>query len=534
MFKRLKSHSSFFFVFLVFCFFYLSLFFLKPINLFTADLGRHLINGREIIASLPQRSPVFDTNYFSYTYPDYPFMNHHWLFGVLAWGWYRLFGFVGLQLMNASLKALAVVLMLGGVMFFSRQRGRFFAGAVALALVLPLVTARVEVRPETFSLLSLAVFYLSFLSFSKGKLKFWQMMALLLPLEIVWVNMHIFWFFSFVVWGAFFIHHLIEKKWQELKQLAAAGFLMAVTTLVNPFTWHLSLYPTQILKNYGYQIAENQTILFMIRRFGWPIYYYTVALALGLMVLVFLNFYLKKIKLNWHDLILAGVFLLASFKLNRLLPFLGLMLLVIFFQFGRWLFEFVKQHNYFVSLLSRKLYLVPLLTIIGFVSFLGVVASGLWLPPLTQLYLGTLPQTFSLANFLKENQVAGPIFNNYDLGGYLIFNLFPNKRVFVDNRPEAYPVKFLQAEYVKAQESEEVWRQVLDRYQFQAIVFYRLDQTPWAQPFLIKRLKDPDWTPVYVDAYSIVFLKKTNKNQSLIKKFALPAEIFAVNKDTKN
>ena len=46
------------------------------------------------------------------------------------------------------------------------------------------------------------------------------------------------------------------------------------------------------------------------------------------------------------------------------------------------------------------------------------------------------------AKFFQNEGLKGPVFNNFDVGSYLIFYLFPEERPFVDNRPEAYPVEF--------------------------------------------------------------------------------------------
>ena len=58
------------------------------------------------------------------------------------------------------------------------------------------------------------------------------------------------------------------------------------------------------------------------------------------------------------------------------------------------------------------------------------------------------------------------------------------------------------------------------------IFFYRKDYTPWAQAFLIKRVSDPAWAPVYVDEYSIIFVMRTEQNADVIKKFELPKSVF--------
>jgi len=79
------------------------------------------------------------------------------------------------------------------------------------------------------------------------------------------------------------------------------------------------------------------------------------------------------------------------------------------------------------------------------------------------------------------------------------------------------------------QENDTVWKEAEEKYNFNVIYFYRHDATPWAQAFMISRLKDSSWAPVYVDDYTIIFLKRNEKNQAIIDKYELPREIFAVN-----
>jgi hypothetical protein len=53
--------------------------------------------------------------------------------------------------------------------------------------------------------------------------------------------------------------------------------------------------------------------------------------------------------------------------------------------------------------------------------------------------------------------LKGPIFNNFDIGSYLIFRLYnkslpAGRQVFVDGRPEAYPASFFQITYILMQQ----------------------------------------------------------------------------------
>jgi hypothetical protein len=87
-------------------------------------------------------------------------------------------------------------------------------------------------------------------------------------------------------------------------------------------------------------------------------------------------------------------------------------------------------------------------------------------------------------------------------------------------------VDFFQKLYVPMQENEDFWQEKLKEYGFNTIYFYRHDATPWAQPFLINRIKDPEWVPVFVDNYVLILVRNNDINQGIIKSHALPEEIF--------
>ena len=81
------------------------------------------------------------------------------------------------------------------------------------------------------------------------------------------------------------------------------------------------------------------------------------------------------------------------------------------------------------------------------------------------------------------------------------------------------------------QEDEDTWRAYADQFKINVIYFYRHDATPWAQPFLIRRLNDRFWIPVYVDDYTIIFLKRTIQNEPIIMKYELPRSMFVIHRN---
>src|SRR5882724_5762091 len=129
---------------------YFCLFGLQKINLTASDTGRHVTNGDVILHSDSHTMwAVLHTNFFSYTNPDFPFINHHWASGVIAYLLYAVSGWVGLQIAF-------VLLMLGALLLSFRIAWRESPWWIAVPLTLffiPLVAERVEVRPEGVSCL---------------------------------------------------------------------------------------------------------------------------------------------------------------------------------------------------------------------------------------------------------------------------------------------------------------------------------------------------------------------------------------------
>jgi len=142
--------------------------------------------------------------------------------------------------------------------------------------------------------------------------------------------------------------------------------------------------------------------------------------------------------------------------------------------------------------------------------------------------LGLAHGSEGAANFFLGQGLRGPIFNNYDVGGYLIYHLYPKEKVFVDNRPEAYPSSFFTETYIPMQENEALWSEQAERFGFNVLFFSHRDLTPWAQRFLIARIDDPLWAPVYADEFAVIFLRRTPENSPVIERFEIPRERFIV------
>src|SRR3990167_830846 len=123
----------------------------QKINLHTADLGRHIKNGEIAITQrmIPQ------TNYYSHTYPDFPFLNHHWVTGVVFFLIWKVAGFAGLSVFFSLIS----IATLGFFFYLAKKYANFELAVLATVVMLPVITSRVEIRPEAISYLFVALFF---------------------------------------------------------------------------------------------------------------------------------------------------------------------------------------------------------------------------------------------------------------------------------------------------------------------------------------------------------------------------------------
>lgn len=532
-FLSLLGKSLLFWVLLSFA----ALLYSEKIQLTISDLGRHLKNGEVFLSQL---KPI-KTNFYSYTEPDHSGINNHWLTGVVFFLIQKWVGFEGLGVFYTLLFLLTLAI------FFrlSREMSNFYYSLFFFLLAIPLITRRTEIRPEGFSYLFLGIYFYILYQVKMRKLR--REFLWIIPLiQVFWVNMHIFFIFGLFVVGAFFVDSRVSEKDHSLSRLyLTVGIVSALVCLLNPFGIQGALSPLTTFINYGYTIAENQSVLNMQKRSLGNL---VDAHFEALFAICVASFFLVCRRENLKEKILAGFlmtfFSVLSWKFIRAIPLFG-------FFFAPFtasnFYDFFEKRSTSLNRRVSQAFLVLFVLILGSAfTFKHVYYSpyeklkleyripeirksahwALFLLKNPQKLFGLMTGVNASAEFFKRNKLEGPIFNNYDIGSYLIYHLFPQERVFVDNRPENYSSSFFKDIYIPMQEDEAIWEEMEKRYQFNLIYFFRLDMTPWAQPFLLRRVHDPSWVPVYVDNYTVILLKRNAVNARLIQLYALPKRGF--------
>lgn len=251
------------------------------VNLTVGDLGRHLKNGQLFI----ETGLIPKINLYSYAYPDYPFINHHWGSGVVFYVIERLGGFAGLSV------AFIIVSMVTFWIFINlaTKYSSFAIAAPIAVIVLPILITRHEMRPELFSYLFSGLFLQVLWDYKYGRLGF-RWLFILPILEIFWVNLHIYFFIGVVLIAVYLLESVVnvltQKKQQNIReQVKGLGVILLSTIFaacLNPAGISGAIYPFLILNEYGMPVIENYSVEAILRA-GYnflPLIYFLIILGL--------------------------------------------------------------------------------------------------------------------------------------------------------------------------------------------------------------------------------------------------------------
>jgi len=510
-------------------------FLFKTDHSFDQDLGRHIKLG-EIIwntKSIPK------TNLFSYTNPDFPFINTHWLFEVIAY-----FGqTIGLQ----AFLALKIIIILTSVWLTLKiipKENRVLLLPIGF-IFLHVLRERAELRPEIFSFLftALTLYILtSFLPASqklqrgerkqesilyRSRIKYGMTLLFLLPpIQLIWINTHIY-FFAGLTLQAIFLLALIRQNFRshmdvgKVKTLALVLGLSVAASLINPNGTAGVLYPLNVTKNYGYTIVENQTMFFLESiNFRDPNFLF-VRMAILIIVLSLIVGFIRK-KLTILSIMLSCLGLALALLNVRSFPYLVFLSLpAVLANFG----QISHDRSIFVRIISPVLLLATILLLFESIFYLNGNYYR-YKDEDNQPVLAFIEGGRKAMDFVIKNNLEGPIFNNFDIGSYISYRSYPKLKVFVDGRPEAFPKEFFANTYIPVQYDYNKFKQLEEKLGIQTVIFSHTDQTPWGTNFLQQIVKDTDWKLVFIDDFVTVFIKETvavEKNLNPINLAALSA-----------
>lgn len=447
----------------------------------------HLRSGEEIVT----QGQILLKDIFSYTRFGADRVNAYWMAASFL---YLIFDF-------GSYFALAGFVALIGVATFSiiarQMRGPAFMRASLIILAAITAAPIWSPRPQLFSFFFLAIldYWLSVLK-KDEKARFW----LLVPFFALWANLH-----GGYIWGILLlIAHLIGEvfnKWlgreclpaKTRKNLSLYTIFALFAVLINPNGIELWLLPFRTL-GVSPGIQEWLSPDFHQISFQpmlWMLFLFIFALANTAK------------KLNFRDLFKVMGFTYMTFISQRnIAPYAIILLPVLSRQFSFFWDEEIAPRvfqlgaRFSTNSQPKQLPLKLTHLINGFLVSLIVIAA------LGNLYILTRPTTVDenypvhAVEWIKENQPEGALFNSYNWGGYLIWNLreYP---VFIDGRADLYGEELI-GQWKQVAIGGEVAQQILNEWDVHLILL----EPSWA---VVDELSQYGWELLYEDEMSVVY-----------------------------
>ena len=538
----------------VFLLFLISLSLLTKI--FTSDFGTHIALGREIV----QTRSVTDREFLNYPSLGMQNINTVWGFQVIL---YLVFSAGGTY--GVSFLCWAVVF---GV-FLLIHRSTTIRGADPLVAVVAIfafsgfLRIRIQPRPEIFTYLFIALTIYLFTEYFYGTKK--KRIYFFPAVMLVWANMHSAYLIGIIVCGAFGADALAravwnrQLQWPRLKSLLLPPLVAGVAGLaiigLNPAHYDAILAPLRLLSKSGGTDQVHMMIseLTPVKGTGFFIYYKAAALFAATAIL--LGAIGRRVYLL--DLFLAAISFKGAWDSARAVSMMGLFLspgislqLTGFLaKVGEWYPPVVRAVERAGGRPSGKergrkkekgkddrkdaakagkqdrrgaswgRIAVTAVTVVGLVAFGGTILVF----SLGQLQYGVgLPEhKFSLApaEFLRTNPVPGNMFNFFDIGGFLDWQLYPKALTFIDGRTYNTAV-FMEHQTVTA--ALPGWEKILDKYRVSYIVTKAVDSAGMTLPIIPTLANNPNWSLVFADGLFVVFVRNSPENQEYLRKFILP------------
>jgi hypothetical protein len=469
------------------------------------DTGYHIRAGEIILKDLavPRLDP------FSFIAPPLPWTAHEWLSEVVMAIVHNALGLPGIVFLFALLLSTTYWLLFRWI-----RSGERNILVDLLILVLVLFSSRIHwhARPHAFSLLLVVLLYQILILHKENRANYLYVIP---PMMLLWVNLHGGFIVGFLFMGIFlsgYYFGFLASNGEERpvsankgKQLSLVCAASVLAVCVNPFGVHALLFPFRVVsESYLMDHVEE----FMSPNFhGFAPYRYLILFLVGMLGL-------SKARITATELMLILLFTSMSLYSARYIPLCAIVYSPILSKYGDILIQqyrgrgsgLLQQRSRAYGKIdaSAKGYGVPLFVLV-------VVAA---------LATGKIPVRFpektaskAAVDFLRTNPVQGNMFNNDEIGDYVIYWLYPRYRVFVDGRSDMYGESILK-EYVKVAHIERGWKDVLAKYDINYIFFY-------TDSVLVRHLStDAGWGQIYADNVASIFLRKTPENEEIIARYA--------------
>ncbi len=472
--------------------------------LFTdGDTGWHIRTGEWIL----NHRAVPTEDVFSFTRPHQPWFAWEWGWDLLFGTIHKFWGLEGVAFVNVMVLGIVAVLLYKLAL---RASGNELASFFVTTIAVCGSSVHWLARPHLLSWLFFALFLHLIRDLKEGR----RHPLYILPVIVaIWANIHPSFFLSVLLL-------ILTASEEALQIFVDAGTLPAVyrkcrpflwtiascslASLLNPYSWHLHAHILAVLNpELVNGIQEYQSINFH----NPPAGFFECMLLLAA-ASVFWSWQKKTANSTISVLFWAHVALFSARNVPLFLmiatPVVAKMLNQLTAASG--ITRFHPIHA-IVSQISQDLRFFERRRPIHALSALGVlVLAGLFAVNAPGFEGQFNPYAFpatAIPTVASSN--ARRIFASDQWGGYLIYRLYPAKKVFIDGRADVFGSE-LSSDALGVQNARYDWKRQLDRFAVDMVIVK--PDAPLASALKVSS----DWMTLFDDGKAIVFQAKLSRN----------------------
>lgn len=448
------------------------------------DFGWHYKYGEQLLAT--HQTPGVNT--FSYIDSSYQWLDSYWLFELLLYVVFSNVGAIAYSLVTSTITAVVCWQLLK-----KPARHQISLVYIYFILIVLLQNFCVSVRPHFIST-TLLMFLCYTLVAQPKNIKFLPLMFLF------WANIHADFVLGLFIFGLYTLQKvLFEKDYKTL----LAGVLSGLVTLINPAGINLWL---TMLRELSLPIKSSVG--------EWGASDLNALTTMVGTIILFTTFFTgvlltKKVFKPWY-FISAFIFLILSTKAIYMLRIFAIVTSFMFLAtFDRVIEIFIK-----VAKLERTSQMGYVLKILAILSTPAVVFF-VFIPNLQQT--ASLEKWSTKANYpyqavqyLKQNKPAGKMLNNYNWGGYFIWQM-PEYETFIDGRMTSWKIgdKYFMDDYLKIRKAPGANKELLATYLKDYDINFVIEEPKSKLLKYLKEDKSEEWQVVYEDDIAVIVTKRT-------------------------
>lgn len=453
------------------------------------DTGWHIRTGQLV---LHKGVPPF-VDPFSFSRAGQPWFAWEWLADAIFAAVFAWRGIGGVAAFAATVLCGAAVLLFAWLL--RRESGLWVAAGVTLAVV-SASSIHYLARPHIFSiLLYTASLWLIDEDRSHPSRRVW----LLIPLSALWVNLHGGVVSLPLTLGLLTIVSLGERPARAARRYAVLGLLCLAATLVNPYGWRLDVHIVRYL--------NASWILDYVQEFQSPSIRSESMVIFAILLLAGTALVSRAFsRRQYFEGALVLLWGFAALRSARHIPFYAISAAPLLALELSLAWRAISQHapagaahRVFWELgkelgRSRR---VSLWLAFASAGVLAAAPADIGFPD-RKFPVQAVEQT---RNWLTPAGAMPRLLTSDAWADYIIFRLYPSQRVFFDGRSDFYGPN-LGADYRALNEAAFNWREVLDRYGFQAALL------PHSWPLSTVLGREPGWREVYRDQLAVLCVRE--------------------------